>query len=180
MTVDIYDMGDNLNAFGVFQPEGTAKRLLGTSAQALLVPTTTLLSIKIDFMLRSKLYHRKKCKARGKGLASMVAAHLPGDDSLPHELSYFPEKKELPVQSAISGAGYSAMHFWTGESCAIIELKVKKSRPSLPFSRHPGMLSWPWNTTGLFWKSQQKHVSPLKDSGSTVLFQRNPFTKPLS
>ncbi len=96
VTVDIYDMGDKLNAFGVFQPRRDSQ------APSLNIGTGSFGSDDYVAFHKDRFYVEiqayitgKKEKRVVKNMASMVAAHLPGDDSLPHELFYFPEKARI-------------------------------------------------------------------------------------
>lgn len=96
VTVDIYDMGDTLNAFGVFQPRRDSR------APSLNIGTGSFGSDDYVAFHKDRYYVEiqayftgKKEKRLVKDMAAKVAAHLPGDDALPHELSYFPEKSRI-------------------------------------------------------------------------------------
>ncbi len=96
VTVDIYDMGDTLNAFGVFQPRRDSQ------APSLNIGTGSFGSDDYVAFHKDRYYVEiqayftgKKEKRLVKDMAARVAASLPGDDALPHELSYFPEKSRI-------------------------------------------------------------------------------------
>jgi len=96
VTVDIYDMGDNLNAFGVFQPRRDSQAPSLNIGPGSFGSDDYVAFHKDRFYVEIQAYiTEKNAKRVVKDMASMVAAHLPGDDSLPHELSYFPEKERI-------------------------------------------------------------------------------------
>jgi hypothetical protein len=96
VTVDIYDMGDKLNAFGVFQPRRDSQAPSLNIGAGSFGSDDYVAFHKDRFYVEIQAYITgKKEKRVVKNMASMVAAHLPGDDSLPHELSYFPEKARI-------------------------------------------------------------------------------------
>jgi hypothetical protein len=96
VTIDIYDMGNKLNAFGVFQ----SKR--GGQASALNVGAASMGSdgylafYKDRFFVEIQAYITgKKEKGRVETMAASIAAQLPGDNTPPSELFYLPEKNRI-------------------------------------------------------------------------------------
>jgi len=96
VTIDIYDMGNKLNAFGVFQ----SKR--GGQASALNVGAAStgsdgyLSFYKDRFFVEIQAYITdEKQKHRVENLAANITAQLPGDNTPPSELFYLPEKNRI-------------------------------------------------------------------------------------
>jgi len=96
VTIDIYDMGDKLNAFGVFQSRRD------TQASSLNIGAASVGSDDYISLYKDRFYVEiqayiiiNKDNSVVKNLASIVAKHLPGDSSLPKELSYLPEKGRI-------------------------------------------------------------------------------------
>lgn len=96
VTIDIYDMGNKLNAFGVFQSKtgGQASALnLGAASTG---SDGYLAFYKDRFFVEIQGYiTREKEKHMVETMAASIAAHLPGDNTPPSELSYFPEKNRV-------------------------------------------------------------------------------------
>jgi len=96
VTVDIYDMGDKLNAFGVFQlrkdPQAPSLNIgiesFGSGDYVVFHKDRFYVEIRV-FLIG------KKDESILKNMGSTVAENLPGDDSLPKELAYLPEKKRI-------------------------------------------------------------------------------------
>lgn len=96
VTIDIYDMGNKLNAFGVLQ----AKR--GGRASALNLGAASvgfddyLAFYKDRFFVEIQAYiTREKERHMAETMAASIAKRLPGDNTPPSELSYFPEKNRI-------------------------------------------------------------------------------------
>ena len=96
VTMDIYDMGNKLNAFGVFQ----SKR--GGQASALNVGAASMGSddyfafYKDRFFVEIQTYiTSEKEKGALETMAARIAARLPGDNTPPSELFYLPEKNRI-------------------------------------------------------------------------------------
>jgi hypothetical protein len=96
VTIDIYDMGNKLNAFGVFQSKrgGQASALnLGAASTG---SDGYLAFYKDRFFVEIQAYIAgEKQKHRVETLASSIAAQLPGDNTPPSELFYLPEKNKI-------------------------------------------------------------------------------------
>jgi Family of unknown function (DUF6599) len=96
VTIDIYDMGKKLNAFGVFQSKkgGRASALnLGAASTGF---DDYLAFYKDRFFVEIQTYiTREKEKHRVETMAASIAAHLPGDNTPPWELFYLPEKNRV-------------------------------------------------------------------------------------
>ncbi len=96
VTIDIYNMGNKLNAFGVFQSKrgGQASALnLGAASAG---SDGYLAFYKDRFFVEIQAYiTREKEKHRVETMAASIAAHLPGDNTPPSELFYLPEKNRI-------------------------------------------------------------------------------------
>jgi hypothetical protein len=96
VTIDIYDMGNKLNAFGVFQ----SKR--GGQVSALNVGAASMGSddyfafYKDRFFVEMQAYITSEKEKGGlETMAASIAAQLPGDNTPPPELFYLPEKNRI-------------------------------------------------------------------------------------
>ncbi|OEU67956.1 MAG: hypothetical protein BA867_14185 [Desulfobacterales bacterium S5133MH16] len=96
VTIDIYDMGNKLNAFGVLQSKrgGQASALnLGAASTG---SDGYLAFYKDRFFVEIQAYITlEKEKGRVETMAASIAAHLPGDNTPPPELFYLPEKNRV-------------------------------------------------------------------------------------
>ena len=96
VTIDIYDMGEKLNAFGVFQvnrdKESPSLNIGAGSygADDYLVFYKDRFYIEVQGFITNQIWKTAPLK-----VAKIVAEQIPGDISVPRELSYFPEKGRI-------------------------------------------------------------------------------------
>jgi hypothetical protein len=95
ITVDIYDMGNPLNAFGVFQSrrdDALPSLNIGTAS---LGADGYLVFYKDRYYVEIQALITEKETAVIQTTAQSVAEHIPGDNAIPMELSFFPEKNKI-------------------------------------------------------------------------------------
>jgi len=96
VTIDIYDMGNKLNAFGVFQSKTGGRASALNLGAASMGSDGYLAFYKDRFFVEIQAYiTREKEKHRVETMAASIAAHLPGDNTPPRELFYLPEKNRV-------------------------------------------------------------------------------------
>ena len=178
VTVDIYDMGDKLNAFGVFQPRKDSQ------ASSLNIGTGSFGSDEYVAFHKDRYYVEiqgyitgRKEKRVVKDMASMVAAHLPGDDSLPRELSYFPEKSRIAGSERYIRGGILGHAFLDrGMACdyRIDGKKVTAFVAFLPSFREAVMAV---DHHRSFLEKSEKKCLPLEGFGTHSFASEEPFHK---
>jgi hypothetical protein len=95
ISVDIYDMGNVLNAFGVFQSRRDR------SSPSLNIGTASfgeggyLVFYKDRYYVEIQAFVTEKRQTVIQTIASSVSEHLPGNNLLPKELSFLPEKDKI-------------------------------------------------------------------------------------
>ena len=96
VTMDIYDMGNKLNAFGVFQSKRGGQAFALNVGAASTGSDGYLAFYKDRFFVEIQGYITgEKQKHRVETLAASIAVQLPGDDTPPWELFYLPEKNRV-------------------------------------------------------------------------------------
>ena len=96
VTVDIYNMGEKLNAFGVFQAkrsQGTPSLKIGTASfgsEGYLAFYKDRYFVEINSFITQEIW-----KNEHLAIARNLAENLPGDTLPPCELSYFPEPGKI-------------------------------------------------------------------------------------
>jgi len=96
VTIDIYDMGNKLNAFGVLQSKRGGRASALNLGAASFGSDDYLAFYKDRFFVEIQAYiTREQEKHMAETMAASIAAHLPGDNTPPSELSYFPEKNKI-------------------------------------------------------------------------------------
>ena len=111
VTVNIYDMGSKLNAFGVYKTEvpETDKIISGITG-VVLAPYQCLL-LKDRFYIKIDAYEGKISESSGEKLLKAVYLSLQGDAGLPREFNILPLKNRIKgsenyVKKSFSGISY--------------------------------------------------------------------------
>ena len=96
VSIDIYDMGSKLNAFGIFQSRKDRQASSFKFGAASIASDDYLAFHKDRFYVEIQAYitDRKETSGIDK-MATIVAQHLPGDNTLPMELSYLPDNGKV-------------------------------------------------------------------------------------
>ena len=96
VSIDIYDMGGKLNAFGVFQSKRASDAPTLNIGAASFGGVGYLAFYKDRYFVEINAFIKTdKWKTQPLIMAQQLAALLPGDASAPHELSYFPEPGQI-------------------------------------------------------------------------------------
>ena len=168
VTVDLYDMGAPLNAFGVYEREkpgddipvpGAMAGLVSAPYQALLVKGRTYAKVNT---LEGELTDES-----GRGLLEALAAALPGGADLPPELELLPEAGKVAGTE-----GYKPMAF-LGQSaltdCIYAEYSLAGEDAWQGFVVLPAAATSVWEELAGAWES-------LDHNGATVLFKEVPYS----
>ena len=96
VTIDIYNMGSKLSAFGVFRSRRDRQASSLNLGAAATVSDDYIAFHKDRFYVEIQaLIINTQAKNVIAGMASNVAEHLPGENTLPQELSYFSEEGRI-------------------------------------------------------------------------------------
>jgi hypothetical protein len=96
VTVNIYDMGTPIDAFGIFRTESAGspgKQAIG--AEAAVLPPYQCLLLKGSYYVKAEVFEGTITEASGKALLAAVAKALPGSDGLPKDLDALPAKGKI-------------------------------------------------------------------------------------
>lgn len=97
VTIDIYDMGSPLNAFGIFATERSENdERLDIGAETILHAPYQALLLKDRFFVRAEAAAGNLTPAGARHLLEAIAPKLPGETELPGELARLPRRGRLP------------------------------------------------------------------------------------
>ena len=95
-SIDIYDLGSKLNAFGVFQSKRDRQASVENLGAAATVSDDYAAFFKGKYYVEIQaVIADKHARSIIAVMASAVAKRLPGDDTLPPELAYFPKQGRI-------------------------------------------------------------------------------------
>jgi hypothetical protein len=107
VSIDIYDMGKPLHAFGVYATEsrGITERY-SIGAEAAIVPPSQCLMFKGKYYVKIYAFEGELSLTSGKDLLHEIASALPGTTALPAELDLLPKKGQIAGSYGYTKLGY--------------------------------------------------------------------------
>ncbi|MBN1906431.1 MAG: hypothetical protein JW927_15170 [Deltaproteobacteria bacterium] len=110
VTVDIYDMGSPINAFGIYSTERPDDaKLLNIGTEAVVIPPYSALMLKERFYVKVMIQQGELTEKDGEEILKDVAASLPGTTDLPSELKMLPQKDMVHGTLKYITAGYMGL-----------------------------------------------------------------------
>jgi hypothetical protein len=107
VTVDLYDMGVPLNAFGVFKREGSGESVEVENAVAALVsPPYQALLVRGSTYAKVNVFQGELTMEAGRELLTELARVLPGETTLPQELTLLPADGKVEGTESYQAEGY--------------------------------------------------------------------------
>ncbi len=168
VTVDLYDMGTPLNAFGVFEREkpGESLAIPGATAGVVSAPYQALL-LKGGTYVKVNTFEGELTEASGLQLLEALAAALPGETDVPPELAL------LPADGKVAGTeGYKPLAF-LGQTelagCLYAEYSRGGEEPWQGFVVLPSAASAVWEDVSGSWES-------MEHNGEEVFFTEVPYS----
>jgi len=107
ISVDIYDMGNPLNAFGIFaaqRPQNQEPFSIGS--QAFFSPPAQCLLLKDSYYIKIYAYEGTFEKSLAQILLTTIANSLPGGNDLPQELQLLPDENRIPLSEGLIKVNY--------------------------------------------------------------------------
>jgi hypothetical protein len=107
ITVDVYDMGSTISAFGIFRAQCPPhQKFLEIGTQAFFSPPAQCLLQKDIYYIKVYAFQGDLNESQAKDLLASIAAGIPGTITLPQALALLPKKHR------ISGSeGYTAINY---------------------------------------------------------------------
>jgi len=106
VTVNLYDMGSPLNAFGVYRTEAPADLpVVDAGTEAVVSPPYQCLLLKDRYYVKIDAYEGDIDDAAGKSLVQGIAEALPGSTDVPPALASLPEKGMVPGSARYTREG---------------------------------------------------------------------------
>jgi hypothetical protein len=167
VTVDLYDMGSPLNAFGVYNREssGSGEPLPG-AVEALVSPPYQALLLKGATYVKVNAIEGELTESIGRELLESLARALPGETRYPSELDLLPEAGKVTGSAGYQSEGFLGLTELT--DCLYAEYSGAGDEPWQGFVIIPASGTAVWNALSADWES-------LEHNGLTVLFREIPY-----
>ena len=111
VSVDIYIMGADIAAYGIFETESryiTSRQLIG--AEAVITPPSQALMYKSTFYVKICALEGQLTEHQGIELLHQLANQLPGENQPPKELELLPVENRLDGQIGFAMKGYLGLN----------------------------------------------------------------------
>ena len=106
-TVDIYDMGSRINAFGIYKTERPASdKGIKVGAEGIISPPYQCLLLKGSYYVKVNAFEGEITEANGKDLLESLAAAISGEVEFPPVLKLLPAKFKNPGSERYTRIGF--------------------------------------------------------------------------
>lgn len=110
VTVEIYDMGTPINAFGIYTSERPDDiSLLKIGSEAVIIPPYNALMLKDRFYVRVVIQQGELDQKKGQDILKDIDAFIPGSTDFPSELKLLPEKNRIRETMKYITDGYMGL-----------------------------------------------------------------------
>jgi hypothetical protein len=161
VTVDLYDMGEPLNAFGVFSRERAGERIAVSGAtDAAVSPPYLALLVKGRTYAKVNVLEGELTEQNGRALLEALASQLPGDTALPVELDRLPPDGRIAGTEGFQREGYLGLTELT--NCVYAEYA-------------DGGETWEGFVTLSGWEGLAERWEQVEHGGEEILYTEIPY-----
>ncbi|MGD2218541.1 MAG: hypothetical protein PVJ64_17415, partial [Gemmatimonadales bacterium] len=169
VTVDLYDMGSPLNAFGVFKQENPGgPPLAGATLAVVSLPYQALLLEGATYA-KVNAIEGELTDASGRELLEALARALPGEPTLPAELGLLPEEGKVAGSEGYQRQAFLGLSELPG--CVYADYSGPADATWQGFVVVPPAGSSPTSV----WEALAADWATLEERGLTVLYREIPY-----
>jgi hypothetical protein len=170
VTVDYYDMGTPLNAFGVYVRERPDPGIaIAGATEALISPPYQALLLKGSTYVKVNVFEGELTESSGRSLLEAIARALPGTTEYPPELDLLPVNGRVAGTAGFQRDGFLGLTELT--DCLYAEYASGGAEPWQGFAMLPsenGSADVIWERLSGAWES-------VEHDGHEVLFREIPY-----
>jgi len=167
VTVDLYDMGTPLNAFGVFERESPGEGIALTGATAAVVsPPYQALMLKGATYVKVNAIEGELTESSGRDLLAGIASALPGSADRPAELELLPQNGRIAGSEGYQRRGFLGLAELT--HCVHADYAAAGGQTWQGFVVLPSAASAVWAALEAEWTSAES-------GDGTVLYRDVPY-----
>ena len=168
VTVDLYDMSTPLDAFGIFNLEGSGRGApFPDAVEAVIDPPFQALLLKGAVYVKVNAVEGELTDSTGRGLLEGIAQALPGPAAYPDELELLPRKGRIAGSEGYQAGGFLGLTELS--HCIYAEYAGDGGGTWLGFLiPSPSGSPTPWDELAARWDA-------LEHNGRTVLYREVPY-----
>lgn len=170
ITIDIYDMGTPLNAFGIYNIEKPKnKKSLKIGTETILVPPYQMLILKDKFYIKCNLYDGEYNEDGIKQLMQKIASSLSGSEEFPKEFDLLPKNDQIKNSESYIKEGYQGLSELY--NCISADYKGKNDKVFqyyLIYNKNNFSIEESWSNFSQKWKT-------FEVNKKSVLYKKIPY-----
>ena len=168
-TVDIYDMGERINSFGIYKTERPKDNQgLNIGIEAVVSPPYQCLLLKDCSYVKVNVFEGEFTKESGKIVLHAIASALKGSEDFPDELKLLPERFKEKNSEGYNREAFLGLSILT--RCVYAKYKIE-NKPI----RYYVILPNKNETKHDIWKKLSKKWKETKVANHHVLFKKIPY-----
>ena len=170
VTVDLYDMGTPLNAFGIFVRERPAAGApLPDATEAVVSPPYQALLLKDAMYVKLNAIEGELSETAGRELLEALAATLPGQTAYPAQLELLPQNGKVAGSEGYKREGFLGLTELT--HCLYAEYSDEGDETYQGFVMLPG----PGSSPASAWEALAGEWDSIEHEGRTILYTEVPY-----
>lgn len=171
VTVDYYNMGTPLNAFGVYVRERPDPGIsLPGATEALVSPPYQALLLKGSWYVKVNAFEGELTEAAGRSLLEAIARELPGSSDYPEELDRLPKNGLVDGTAGFQREGFLGLAEL--RDCLYGDYSIGGEEAWQGFV----VLPPPESSVDQVWDRLAESWDSLEHEGSTVLYREIPYS----
>lgn len=107
ITIDVYDMGESINAFGMYKTERPREQMgVPVGTEGIIAPPYQGLLLKDRYYVKVNAYEGELSDSTGRSVLEAIANALPGTIGFPDVLQWLPQQGMIPGSEGYTKIGY--------------------------------------------------------------------------
>jgi hypothetical protein len=169
VVVDVYNMGNKLNAFGMYKTEkGDIQERLNIGTEAVITSPNQCLMLKNIYYIKLNVYEGQLSEEKAKNLLNSIAEILPGTNNFPQEFELLPSENKTENSEHFSKESYLGLSELKNCLYADYNLNGKD------FQYFVIIPEWD-QTHESIWKTFLEKWKKLDNNDSLILFRKIPY-----
>lgn len=168
-SVDIYDMGSRLNAFGMYKTECPQDcNRLKIGVEAVVSPPYQCLLLKDFYYVKINVFEGEFTKETGEAVLKAIDSSLEGSAELPEELKLLPEKFKVKNSEGYNREAFIGLSIL--QRCVYAKYEIKENT-----IHYYVMVPTKKESSKMTWKKLTEKWTKTELNGKTVLFIKIPY-----
>ena len=169
IVVDVYNMGTQLNAYGMYKTErGEPKEKLEIGVEAVITSPNQCLMLKNIYYVKVNVYEGQLTTELSKNLLHSISGILPGSNEFPVEFELLPAENKIKDTEHFAKEGYLGLSELT--NCLYADYKIEDSE-----FQYFVVLPESGENYDVIWNKLAEKWKKSKSADVSILFRKIPY-----